>query len=363
MLISHKSWMDYVGMLRTCSDMAESDMAAYLAGHDAETSEDRKAAVDYAYALVQKYGEGAAELSCRMYDAVAAGAGKGIPEAEPHVPDYGDVAKATYGAFKTPNPHYEVPSAVNRQVKLAAVDTTMKNAIRDGAEWAWIPQGDTCAFCLTLAANGWQPASRAALKGDHAEHIHKHCDCTYCIRFDSETTVEGYDPEKYRKLYDEADGDSSKEKINSLRREMRRGGSEDSIRTVLQDGNKTGTITASVKPDFYVGSNKKALAGYYSDWIGDNRMNELLGAVKSEAVRGYIKSDYRKSSFIGDGSTAAIRRFEIATGLNCGRNGNSHRQKVKDLITQIHRCIKLDLPESDRQILEEHLDWLKEVDL
>ena len=92
---------------------------------------------------------------------------------------------------------------VSRLVKQAGADTTLKNAIRDGAEWAWVPHGDTCPFCITLASNGWQPASKKALKGDHAQHIHAHCDCEYAIRFDSSTTVAGYDPDKgyYLLLY------------------------------------------------------------------------------------------------------------------------------------------------------------------
>lgn len=27
----------------------------------------------------------------------------------------------------------------------------LKNALRDGAEFAWVSNGDTCAFCMTLA--------------------------------------------------------------------------------------------------------------------------------------------------------------------------------------------------------------------
>ncbi len=60
---------------------------------------------------------------------------------------------------------------------------------------------------------GWQRASKKALKGDHAEHIHTHCNCEYAVRFDSRTTVAGYDPEKYLKQYEDYGGD-----INAMRR-------------------------------------------------------------------------------------------------------------------------------------------------
>ena len=103
---------------------------------------------------------------------------------------------------------------------MAGVDTTMKNALRDGAYWAWIPHGDTCAFCLMLASNGWQRASKKAIKGGHAEHIHANCDCTYAISFNGKGTVEGYDPDKYKAMYDNAEGNTWQEKLNSMRRQQ-----------------------------------------------------------------------------------------------------------------------------------------------
>lgn len=89
----------------------------------------------------------------------------------------------------------------------------LKNALRDGAEFAWVPNGDTCAFCMTLASRGWQRASKKAIKNGHAEHIHANCDCTYAIRFDPEVNVEGYDPDAYLKAYRDAGSD-----VNELRR-------------------------------------------------------------------------------------------------------------------------------------------------
>ncbi len=80
--------------------------------------------------------------------------------------------------------------------KLASADTLAKNALRDGAEWAWIPSGDTCPFCLMLASQGWVKASKKALKNGHCKHIHANCDCTYAVRFSHDTDVAGYDPDK-----------------------------------------------------------------------------------------------------------------------------------------------------------------------
>lgn len=183
-------------------------MADYIAAHG---TGDTDALIAYAHALVTKYGEGSAELACQMYDALAAAAKAGVPAAEPAQPaSYGEVARMVQ-ATKASQP--QMQQGVSRLVKRAGADTTLKNALRDGAEFAWIPQGDTCAFCLTLASRGWQKASQAAIKGGHAEHIHANCDCEYAIRFDGASTVAGYDPDEYLRRYRAAGSD-----VNALRR-------------------------------------------------------------------------------------------------------------------------------------------------
>lgn len=183
-------------------------MADYLAAHG---TGDTDALIAYAHALVTKYGEGSAELACQMYDALAAAAQAGVPAAEPAEPaSYGEIARMVQATKASPP---QMQRGVSRLVKRAGADTTLKNALRDGAEFAWVPQGDTCAFCLTLASRGWQKASQAAIKGGHAEHIHANCDCEYAIRFDGRSTVAGYDPDKYLRQYRAAGSD-----VNALRR-------------------------------------------------------------------------------------------------------------------------------------------------
>ena len=222
MTISSTSWARYIAQLRRVNNAAFRAMLGYLDAHGLpqdEAAED--AMIDAAYAITRKYAEASATLSARMYDSLAALAGKKLPPAVPApAPTVHEVAKAVVGTSKTGNPEI-VSSSVGRLVKQTGVDTTMQNALRDGAEWAWVPQGETCAFCLTLASNGWQRASKNAIRNGHAEHIHANCDCTYAIRFDSETTVAGYEPEKYKEMYDEAaPGKNSTEKINAMRREF-----------------------------------------------------------------------------------------------------------------------------------------------
>ena len=209
MQITAKTWNEYITRLSRLNQKAGQLMREYIGSHGTESTDDL---IAYAYGLVTKYGEGSAELACQMYDALAEAANAGVPAAEPAEPaDYGEVARMV-NATKNQNPA-NLPNGVSRLVKRTGADTTLKNAVRDGAEWAWVPHGDTCPFCITLASNGWQKASSKVLKGGHADHIHANCDCEFAIRFDHNTTVAGYDPEKYLKQYRDAGGD-----INKMRR-------------------------------------------------------------------------------------------------------------------------------------------------
>lgn len=199
----------YHARLSKLNEKAGQQMAEYVAAHGIE---DGPALIAYAHALVTKYGEGSAELACQMYDALAEASKASVPAAEPAATaEYGEVARMV-NATKRQNPA-NLPNGVRRLVKRAGADTTLHNAIRDGAEWAWVPHGDTCPFCIMLASNGWQKASAKLLKGGHAEHIHANCDCEFAVRFDGSTTVAGYDPEKYLRQYRAAGSD-----VNAMRR-------------------------------------------------------------------------------------------------------------------------------------------------
>lgn len=221
--ITAESWQRFIRRLRRVNEAAAQKILDYLTENPIQPNaayDDRMRLIEYAFAVATKYGEAAAALACEMYDAIAEASAAAVAPALPAAtPGAGEVAKAVNGTLKTGNVNI-VADSIGRLVKQTGVDTTMKNALRDGAEWAWIPSGDTCAFCITLASRGWQRASRDAIKGGHAEHIHANCDCTYAVRFDKKTNVAGYRPEEYRAMYESAEGRTPTEKINSMRREF-----------------------------------------------------------------------------------------------------------------------------------------------
>lgn len=221
MTITDATWKTkYIGRLREINNSASYKMREYLDKHIIVTLQDWNALIDYAYSISTVYGEAAAAIACEFYDAVALASNANIPSAEPApTATYQEVAKAIRGTGKSENIDL-MANSIGRLVKMAGVDTTMQNALRDGAEWAWIPSGDTCAFCLVLASRGWQKASKKAIKGGHAEHIHANCDCAYAVRFNRETNVEGYDSTLFLDIYENAEGDNPEEKINSMRRAL-----------------------------------------------------------------------------------------------------------------------------------------------
>lgn len=218
--ISRKAWNKYISVLRRINDAAADAFREYLKTHDIKTRLQRDAAIQYAYALATKYGEASADFAARMYESVAKASNVVIEDTIPAATaTYEEVAKTINGTLKQSTNIDLISGSVGRLVKQAGVDTICKNAIRDEAEWAWIPSGDTCAFCLLLASNGWQRASKTVLNGSHAEHIHAHCDCTFAIRFNERTNVEGYNPKQYQEMFEDAEGDTWDEKVNTIRRE------------------------------------------------------------------------------------------------------------------------------------------------
>lgn len=220
MELTRKNWKQYIENLAKADDKAAELITEYLDRHEIVSDAGFQAFTDYFYSVVTKYAEGASEMAAQAYEIQAAAQGAIIQSAIPaETPDYGEVVKAIRGTMLDSDQPKSLAQAAGRLVRRTGVDTTLNNALRDGAEWAWIPNGDTCAFCMTLASNGWQRASKKALRDGHAKHIHPNCDCTYAIRFDGKSTVEGYDPDAYRAIYNAAEGRTRREKVNSIRRD------------------------------------------------------------------------------------------------------------------------------------------------
>ncbi|MDO5776513.1 MAG: ADP-ribosyltransferase [Eubacteriales bacterium] len=281
MQISTKAWVQYITKMAKISQKAADLMQAYVQKHGFD---DDKALLDYAFALSQRYGQAIGSLSCSMYEATAAAQGVTVPTAEiADLPEYGEVAKAVHGTMK--RSQISVPSTVARLVKQVGADTTLKNAMRDGAQFAWVPHGDTCSFCITLASRGWQYMSKKALKNGHAEHIHANCDCQYAVRFDGKSGVGGYDPDEYLAQYNAAGGDinamrrmrykENKDAINARKRELYANKKVGNIKIGELSVKEKAAIIRYISPDAYVLNDKlrrgveTELTDMEKEWIKD----------------------------------------------------------------------------------------------
>lgn len=219
MTVSKRAWQNYIDGLEKVSEIAKEQAMKYIETHEVDTEEGRTALIRYCYGLVTKYGEAASEYACQMYDALSELEQADVEPAEPaETATMNETAKAVNGTMKNLLRVELTGAAIYRLVKVAGQDTTLKNAIRDKAYFAWIPSGDTCAFCLSIAAEGWKRATQKALAGGHAEHIHGNCNCAYAIKHDTETDYASYDPEEYQEIFDDAEGSTEEEKLNSVRR-------------------------------------------------------------------------------------------------------------------------------------------------
>lgn len=94
-------------------------------------------------------------------------------------------------------------------------------------------------------------------------------------------------------------------------------------------------IAKELVPDFFVGPNGKVLPKELKKWIGKNKRNSLMIKSKNEKLKNTINQLYRPSSFIGDGGTASIIKFEKSTGLGTGSKGNTHIQKGREMLKYI----------------------------
>lgn len=220
-----KEWIKYRDILRSLSEAAADEFrdAVWKVGGRWNAvglgGIPRDDLIAFAYALVTKYGEGSAAVACELYDEIAKLSGVSVPAAIPaDLPSINDVGKALNGTIKQTQNENAISSTIGRLVKQVGQDTTIQNAMRDKAQVAWIPNGDTCAFCITLASRGWEDAANVAVNNGQAAHIHANCDCAYGVRFNKQSGVNGYDPDRYKAMYDNSGGDTSTEKINAMRR-------------------------------------------------------------------------------------------------------------------------------------------------
>lgn len=218
-----------------------SDKSAYYAAVDAQKAEARRyvetslrafydlnpdlSAEDFkTYSVeilaqaMQRFGDQAAVVACQEYDGVAAELGFDVAPAD-IVNEFEPAAVGrSVGYFMrnvTPDNFDSFVAAMvsraNDHVARAANRTIAGNAGRPrdrkaGMRYARVPTGrETCGFCLMLASRGFAYATRRSAGdiGGMFNYYHDRCDCRV-VAGNSETRIEGYDPDWYSKVYEDA---------------------------------------------------------------------------------------------------------------------------------------------------------------
>lgn len=228
MAISAAAWVNYVNRLSAVDKKATALVGDFITNFaniggepfSFDNPDHMRALINYSYGVSTVYGEAAAALACEMYDAAGLASGMFLEPAVPvSPPGFKGVAASVTDAAKAKNVEI-VASRVGRLVKKTGARTTLHNAKRDGLKAAWVPHGDTCAFCIALASRGWEDAREL----EDNMHIHSNCDCTYAVKYNENTSYAGYDPQTYKDLYysapvPEGEKITAKSRINALRRE------------------------------------------------------------------------------------------------------------------------------------------------
>ena len=162
----------------------------------------------------QAYGDQAARAAADRYDATAEDLGHDVPLAEmdnDFTDDeiWGQVGRA-YKASKTSADFIRnVANFAYDKTYNAARKTTARNADRDfyrGMRYARIPTGrETCGWCVMLASRGfvYHSKEKAGDYGGRFNYFHDRCDCRVEAG-DENSTVAGYDPDWYLKVYGDA---------------------------------------------------------------------------------------------------------------------------------------------------------------
>ena len=228
MRVSRRSWRAYQKAHEEVQRRARDEAMAYYATlpWDEDPALAERLMQAKVVELVDVYGLADGELSAMFYDELMAMQGADVPLAEiatapPPAFVAQDVGDAIAHATTRETAREAVGNVAARQVKRVGLETTTQAASRDGAMWAWVCIGDTCAFCRTLGSQGWVRASKAVRAGQHAEHVHANCDCQFVVRPAGSTLeVEGYDPDALLDEYrDAASGGGWRAHVNAMRRD------------------------------------------------------------------------------------------------------------------------------------------------
>jgi hypothetical protein len=208
----------------------QQDLATFWAHLDLTRPEKaRDALVAYVPRLITTYGDAAGTIAADWYEqtraAQVAGGFRAITAAAPAAAVTKAAVRYGAGHLFTENPAGTLAfltGAVQRQTLAAARATIVSNVSRDPARprYARVPSGArTCAFCAMLASRGFVYASKQTAGA--ADQYHDHCDCQLVAEWSQHPAIDGYNPGRFRSMYEQA-RDASGNDANTIAAAMRR---------------------------------------------------------------------------------------------------------------------------------------------
>ena len=122
-------------------------------------------------------------------------------------------------------------------------------------------------------------------------------------------------------------------------------------------------LSKEIETNFFVGPNGKVLPSKFKKWIGKSRREHLLKRAKNIKLKNAVNQLYRPKSFIGNGGTASVIKFEKATGYGLGRNGKTHMQKGREMIKYLEKKVlsQNNLSSGDRKLAYYLINELKKA--
>lgn len=214
--------------------LAQKDLTTLFARFEGVAPElVRDALLEAMPALVERYGASAASVAADWYERVraeqvvgryAAALGDGAAEAAVT----GSVRSAARHLFDgVPEQTLKVLSlALQRHVMHSARSTVAKNVATDPANprYARVPTGaTTCAFCIFMASRGFVYQSEKSA-GATGGAYHDGCDCQLVPEWNKgvKSSISGYDPDRYKALYEEAADEAGRGGARAITYHMRR---------------------------------------------------------------------------------------------------------------------------------------------
>lgn len=175
-------------------------------------------------ALVEKYGEMAAEIGADRFDQWATELGiRSRLQVAPGVNPERATSRLGW-ALSTQNQLGNARVLTDELVKQPYRSTLQDSAFASGAGWARVPTGaETCAFCLMLASRGGVYHTRELARlGTSGKKYHGDCDCQPVPILRSGARMpDGYNPDglydQYRQARKDADSGDPKQILSAMR--------------------------------------------------------------------------------------------------------------------------------------------------